>query len=99
LTEREREVLALVSRGRGNQEIAADLVVSEATVKTHMNRLLSKLGASSRAQLVVIAYESGFVRPGSTSGARPRVDDPSSSAKLIGRSAGFPSGHSVRRTE
>lgn len=64
LTEREREVLRLVGTGKPNGEIAAQLLVSEATVKTHLNRLMPKLGISSRAQAVVIAYETGLVRPG-----------------------------------
>ncbi|WP_336160578.1 response regulator transcription factor [Amycolatopsis sp. VC5-11] len=64
LTEREREVLRLVGTGMPNAEIAARLLVSEATVKTHRNRLMPKLGISSRAQAVVVAYETGLVRPG-----------------------------------
>ena len=65
LTEREREVLALVATGRNNDEIAEALVVSPATAKTHVSRIMSKLYARDRAQLVVIAYETGLVTPGS----------------------------------
>ncbi|MEV0369397.1 response regulator transcription factor [Streptomyces sp. NPDC050636] len=63
LTGREREVLVLVAGGLSNDEIAAQLAVSPLTVKTHVNRAMAKLGARDRAQLVVIAYESGLVRP------------------------------------
>ena len=64
LTEREREVVALVGAGLSNEEIAAQLVVSPATAKTHVSRAMVKLGARDRAQLVVYAYEAGLVRPG-----------------------------------
>ncbi len=64
LTEREHEVFLRVARGRSNAEIATDLVVTEATVKTHVNRILAKLELRTRVQLVVLAYESGAVRPG-----------------------------------
>ena len=66
LTDRERDVLALVARGLSNAEIGGQLYVSPATVKTHVARILTKLGARDRAQLIVIAYESRLVRPGQT---------------------------------
>ena len=64
LTEREREVMALVAAGLSNDEIAAELVISPATAKTHVSRAMVKLNARDRAQLVVFAYETGLVRPG-----------------------------------
>src|SRR5690606_6379452 len=64
LTDREREVVALVATGLSNEEIAEKLVVSPATAKTHVSRAMTKLSARDRAQLVVIAYETGLVRPG-----------------------------------
>ncbi|HEX4787571.1 MAG TPA: response regulator transcription factor [Actinospica sp.] len=66
LTEREREVMALVAEGLSNEEIAARLFLSPLTAKTHVSRAMVKLGARDRAQLVVFAYESGLVRPGWT---------------------------------
>jgi DNA-binding NarL/FixJ family response regulator len=65
LTDREREVLVLMTRGLDNRQIGSELHVSEATVRTHVGHILSKLGARSRVQAVVAAYESGLVRPGS----------------------------------
>ena len=65
LTEREREVLVLIARGRSNPEIADELFISEATVKTHVSRVFSKLHLASRAQAVTFAYETGLVVAGS----------------------------------
>ena len=64
LTEREREVVALVGTGLSNEEVAARLFLSPLTAKTHVSRAMGKLGVRDRAQLVVLAYESGLVRPG-----------------------------------
>jgi DNA-binding NarL/FixJ family response regulator len=64
LTDREREVVALVAGGLSNEEIAAQLVISPATARTHVSRAMVKLHARDRAQLVVLAYQSGLVSPG-----------------------------------
>ncbi|GAA0426356.1 DNA-binding response regulator [Actinoplanes capillaceus] len=64
LTDREREVMVLVAEGLSNDEIAARLVISPATAKTHVSRTMIKIGARDRAQLVVYAYEAGLIRPG-----------------------------------
>jgi DNA-binding NarL/FixJ family response regulator len=71
LTERELEVFALIGRGLSNDQIAGRLVIGEATVKTHVNRILAKLALTSRAQLVVLAYESGLLQPGEGDPAVP----------------------------
>lgn len=64
LTDREREVLLMVARGRSNQEIASDLYISPHTAKTHVNRIMTKVNAHDRAQLVILAYESGLLLQG-----------------------------------
>ncbi|CAN5605784.1 response regulator transcription factor [soil metagenome] len=70
LTDRETEVLRCIARGRSNGEIAAHLHLGEATVKTHVGRILAKLGARDRVQVVIAAYESGLVAPGDETPAR-----------------------------
>jgi DNA-binding NarL/FixJ family response regulator len=64
LTDREREVLVLVAQGMSNAEVAGQLVMSPATAKTHVSRILARLGLRDRAQLVIAAYESGLITPG-----------------------------------
>jgi DNA-binding NarL/FixJ family response regulator len=71
LTARQREVLALVARGLTNTEIATAMVVTEATVKTHVSNVFARLGIHDRAQAVIVAYETGLVQPGEPGGVSP----------------------------
>jgi len=64
LTPREREIFALLARGLSNAEMGRELFLSDTTIKSHVTRMLSKLGVNSRVQAVVLAYETGLIRPG-----------------------------------